>query len=297
MFDDVAALFHENVVDAFKGYLESRTNGKAGRSQDLRAAINAASALYHFREHLPATFPKNRADVVAACPDYSLLGDVVNASKHKTLTRNAPQLDSAEQIEEQVVVTVYQDEQGEYSHVEKRVVLRLSSGGERDLLDILTNVMNFWQVELVSLGFISPRPSCSTSAGPQPRPRAESNDGQLDLEVIAGIRFKQVIRLQRYNYTSNQIEPVDLSGSVLECGAYTPCHKVNLTLTDKRTGRSVKRMIDLSEKETEQLLACRSDRDKQLYLATLPQAHEALRELNAEAHSGDASFSPGDPTA
>ncbi len=86
MFDDVAALFHENVIVAYQEYIRARTSRVAGRSQDLRLALSAAAALYHFREHLPKNLRRSRVELEKACADYGLLGDIVNASKHGELT-------------------------------------------------------------------------------------------------------------------------------------------------------------------------------------------------------------------
>ena len=59
----------------------------AGMNTDLRLAINAAGALYHFREHLPAGQRPTRSALVAVCPDYALAGDIITAAKHDKLTK------------------------------------------------------------------------------------------------------------------------------------------------------------------------------------------------------------------
>jgi hypothetical protein len=124
MFDDLAAYYHENVVASFAEYRDICNDGIAGRSRDLRAALNAASALFHLREHLPGT-PLSRADVERFCPDYALLGDVVNASKHKALNGNtphgAPLVADAENLAEQIASIEYEDEAGTYLYVQKSV--------------------------------------------------------------------------------------------------------------------------------------------------------------------------------
>src|SRR5450759_1241667 len=48
------------------------------------------TALFHFREHLAGPHAKTRAQVAADCPDYRLVADVVNVTKHGTLTRQRP---------------------------------------------------------------------------------------------------------------------------------------------------------------------------------------------------------------
>src|SRR5262245_11609619 len=92
MFDDLATYFFENVVRSFEEYLDIKNSGRVGRSRDIRAAVNAAAPLYHLREHLPPSLALSHASVSNHCPDYSLLGDIVNASKHFLLTRGSPQL-------------------------------------------------------------------------------------------------------------------------------------------------------------------------------------------------------------
>lgn len=54
MFDDLTAHYDENVVTSFVEYRDRTRDGVAGRSRDLRAALTAAAALFHFREHLPS---------------------------------------------------------------------------------------------------------------------------------------------------------------------------------------------------------------------------------------------------
>lgn len=69
--------------------------------------------------------------MVAICPDYALLRDVVNASKHRHLTRGGEQIVSADSIRELLVVTTYQDEQGEYRNAAKSIEITLIDGTTR----------------------------------------------------------------------------------------------------------------------------------------------------------------------
>src|SRR5260370_28256234 len=88
-------------------------------SQDYKSAIAAATAAYHFREHLPDQYKKDHKAIVTHCADFALLGDGVNAAKHKLLRKGKPQIASADSIRELVVNTQFQDEQGEYSVASK----------------------------------------------------------------------------------------------------------------------------------------------------------------------------------
>jgi len=282
MFDDTAALFYENVLATFEGYLDVKASGTLGKSRDLRTALAAATAAYHFREHLPITYAKSRSDIVRQCPDYSLLGDVVNAGKHNHLTKGLPKLTSADQIEERIVNTEYEDEQGVYRHVEKRVILKPPGHPERDLLDVLINVVNFWQDELVGLGVIPKRARYKLPDDPQPRPRAECNGGRIDFEVIQGVRFKTIDQFQRFNYKTSRVEPVDLSGAELQFRVFKQLYSVDVVLTNNATNQKLTRTLLLDEQESQGLAKCRSEKEFDEFLKRLPKAQDAIRELEGE---------------
>ena len=116
MFDDLPSLFYQDVVSTYD--VAARDGNTAGRSHQTRTALDAAAALFHFREHLPQRYKKTRAEVVADCPDYRLVADVTNATKHRVLDRDTsegpPIVTAAEDVEEVTVITRYEDEQGEY---------------------------------------------------------------------------------------------------------------------------------------------------------------------------------------
>lgn len=189
MFDDLAAYFYENVVTAYMQFKEAREKPVAGRSTDLRLAINAATSLYHLREHLPQQNAKTRKSLSLLCPDYDLLGDIVNASKHKEVTRGTPQVISADSIYEEVVCTEYLDEKGKYMHCEKAVMIDLVDGTKRDIFEILTNVINMWFSELNNIGAIPAKKQFSLSQTSIPPRSTESGIPQLDLVMMQGVRF------------------------------------------------------------------------------------------------------------
>jgi len=58
MFDDITAYFHENILISYLEYTKVKKSGVSGQSKDLRTALNAASALHHLREHIPAQHKK-----------------------------------------------------------------------------------------------------------------------------------------------------------------------------------------------------------------------------------------------
>src|ERR1700726_3822695 len=144
------ATFHDTVLIPYTEYKTLRKARKAGRHADLNAARAAAAAAYHFREHLSKRYKKSHASMTALCADFSLLGDVVNALKHGILTKGRPQIASADDIREHVVVTRYQDDAGEYSDATKSIEITLKNGTKRELFDALTNVVNMWISFLVA---------------------------------------------------------------------------------------------------------------------------------------------------
>lgn len=289
MFDDLAAYYQENVVASFSEYKETAKNGVSGRSRDLKGAVEAASALFHLREHLPDPKPSRR-EIEIQCNDYGLLGDIVNAVKHNNITgrtpHGAPLVDKAQCLSEQVLLIAHEDSEGTYKHVEKTVVVKLTDGSERNLLDILTNVANFWENHMVAIGIKSTAHPFLFEDPLRYRSREECEEG-LGLELIKGLRFKQTIKMMRYNNEAGVAEPVDLAGSQIKMSMYRPKYDVDIVLRNDATGQEMKTTISLSEEESEEVLKLKTDREKQEYVYSLPKAKDALMEMAAQAENNE----------
>lgn len=290
MFDDLAAYFYENVVQSFDEYHSAKASGVAGRSHDLRTAMAATSALFHLREHLPQSCAMSRSKVEGLCADYRILADIANTSKHRALQKSTPQgaplLKSAADLKEEIVITEYCDQEGAYKHVEKRVTAELTDGTTRDVLEVLTNVMNFWQTYLHDKGVIAKPRIYAVESAQQPRPRAESNDGQLDLLITPGLRFKGSARLQKYNYVTGKLEPIDLTGCEAKLTVYAPQqYQFDMSITHEPSGTTLKRTIKLTEEESRVFAGLRTDAERQAYVNGLPSTHATFKELHAEAQS------------
>ena len=286
MFDDLAAYYHENVVASFVEYRDICNDGVAGRSRDLRAALDAASALFHLREHLPGTLP-SRAEVERLCPDYALLGDVVNASKHKALSSStphgAPLVTDAGNLLEQIAFIEYEDDAGTYRYVQKSVVVKVSDGSERDLLEILTSVINFWEGHMLSLGVLSKARAFTHDSGIRYRSRSECEANRLTFEIAQGQRFHQNMRLLRFNETTGRAEPIELTGSKVRFQIYKPKYDIELSLTHDASGKTFKTEITLTEEESVIVSHMSSDEERQAYVNSLPAAQAALRQLAVDA--------------
>lgn len=285
MFDDLTAYYHENVVSSFIEYRDICNDGVAGRSRDLRAALNAASALFHLREHLP-TGSLSRADVERLCPDYALLGDVVNASKHKALNgktpHGAPLVTDAENLGEQLVLIEYEDDAGAYRYVQKTVVVKITDGSERNLLEIITNVINFWEGHMLTLDVLSKARAFTHDAGIRYRTRTECEANRLNFELVQGQRFHQTMRLLRFDKTTGKAKPIDLSGSEVKLRIYKPKYDIELSLTHDASGKTFKTEITLTEEEILILSHMSSDAERQAYVNELPAAQAALQQLAVE---------------
>jgi hypothetical protein len=287
MFDDLAAYYHENVVSAFLEYRDRNNDGVAGCSRDLRGALVAATALFHLREHLPKSGAPSRADVERACPDYALIGDVVNAAKHKSLTggtpHGAPLVNDATNLVEQLEITLYEDEAGTYTHVQKTVAIKLTDGSERNLLETLTNVMNFWELHMQALGVLSAARTFAYDGGVRARTRAECETSSMDFEILKGLRFRQTMRLLQFDNKTGEATPIDLTDSKIDFRIYSPKYDIDLFLKHESSGKEFKTTISLTEDESLLLSRMSSDAKRQAYVNTLPSAQAALQKLAIEA--------------
>lgn len=289
MFDDLATFYNENVVSAFVDYREISKSDTTGRSHDLRRAIISAAALFDLREHLPKSAQPSRADVEKLCPDYGLLADIVNAAKHKSISiptpHGAPLVTDATQIIELLVNTEYQDEMGTYRYTEKAVIAKLSDGSEKHLLELLTNVLNFWERYLHSISVISSARTFVHTSSVHPKSRTECEANRLNLEIVRGQRVHQTYRLQRFNYQTGTVEPVDLTGFQFRYKIYQPHYEIELSLTHDATGAEHKRAISLSEDESEAVSRLGTDAERQAYIYSLPSTQDAIRQLAIEPNN------------
>lgn len=283
MFDDLAAYYHENVVTEFLDYRDTTKDGKAGRSRDLRRALVAATALFHLREHLPIPGRLTRREVEQRCPDYGLLGDVVNSAKHQSISQQtphgAPLVNRAASIEERKVVVEYGDAEGSYRHAIKVVAAKLTDGSERDLLELMTSVINYWETHLHALGVLSSPKVFAFEEPARYRARDECNGGRMDLEIVRGQRFRQTVQLLRFNQTSGKAEPVDLTGVTVRGAIYKPSYELDLSLFHEATGKVHKTTIALTEAESMDLCVLATEEEKNAFAMSTQSAKAALEEL------------------
>lgn len=287
MFDDLTAYFYENVVSSYDDYFAIKNSREFSRSKDVRLAMIAASALFHLREHLPAEHRCSRKKVEDLCADYVVLGDVVNASKHNSVSLNTPHgsplVTSAAQISEQLIVTLYEDELGTYRSLIKDVIVDFADGTARSVSEVLRNVMNFWQIHLHSIGVIENPRSYVVVTGREPKTRKECERYGVHLGIVKGLRFKMCLKLMKYNYEKHMAEPMDLTGCQARMTIRRPLYDVDLFLKHKESGHDFKATVSLTEQESEVVLGFETEAEKQAYIHSLPHTQEAFRRLIEEA--------------
>jgi hypothetical protein len=269
VFDDLASLFYHNVVSAYDQYVSIRDGNTSGRNRHTRTALEAAIALFHFREHLPSEHAKTRAQVVAECPDYRLVADVTNATKHRTLDRDTsegpPLVKSAEDIEETTVVTRYADEQGEYTDARTLVFVSCNDGALRNLDIALTNVLNYWGSELKRLDIVAyvPREAPELSGA---RVVLRSQARVYNKEIIQGLRFKERLQLMKFDAVKGCAVPIDLTGAKIEYRIYKPRYSVNITLNSPGLDEPIKHTLDLTEEQSFAVAELKTDAERISYI-------------------------------
>lgn len=286
MFDDLTVYYSENVVSPFCEHVGATQNGRAGRSRDLRSALAVCSALFHFREHLPT--PPSRTEVEKACPDYGLLADVVNTSKHRQAKHATPHgpalLSDATKLFEEIVIVECADDLGTFSYSIKTTVVELKDRSKRDLLEASTNVINFWERYLASRG-LQPAARHFVYSDPiRPRTRTECEGTRLDFEVVQGERFRQRFHLARFDKDGLPMQ-VDLRQSQVTFRVFKP-PRFTIDLALESDGGGEVTTIELSDEESATFEMLTSDADRRAYLQKLPSVLAAVGRISRAEQDG-----------
>lgn len=275
MFNDLSTHFHDHVLESYLEYRKIKNNSRSGKSQDIKSGIVAATAMVHFREHLSPQPTVN--SIISACPDYSLLKDVVNASKHGTLTNGNPDITSATSIREQVLRTEYKDDLGDYMHIEKVVSLHLKDGSVRYLDDVLLNVINYWIVFLKQMGLFSKLEAFKPQQM-QPILREHCSEN-LDLVIQKGLQFQWTLVCRRFNYTTGEVELVDHTGNQFQMKIYKP---IELDISLSKDGITISKMIELTSEDTRHVMSLTTEEEQEKYCQGLKYVNDAYATIARE---------------
>ena len=275
MFHDIGIYYYRNVLESFVRYRETSDNREYGDSQDLKNGIEAATAMFHFMEHLPDAIRPTRKELEKACPDFAIVGDVANVSKHHTLDRptphGAPLVTSVDQLSEVAVHTEYCDTEGTYLYCEKIVRIRLSDGTERILLDVLTNVINHWEQFLFNAGINDKARVFTSDRKPRFRTRQECGNGLLaTLKITKGVGLRPIFEFYRF-------DPY----RCVNASFFEPCSQINFGFDSD--GRLFKAVVLLFGEDHAKLHVMTSEQERVVFVHSLPVVQDKLKELRLEA--------------
>ncbi len=286
MFDDLHAYFYENIRVAYREFKERLADPRSGKSIDLRLAVGACEALFHLREHLPDAHRLSRTKAEARCPDLALVGDIANVSKHRTLTdptpHGAPLITSATQLKEFISITQYEDAEGEYRCFSKQVVAELADGTITDLMRALTNVLNFWESYLAEIGVLKAATAHAYDDGLGLRPRPPNAAGPT-LEILQAVRFRQELRLMKFNPDTGCAEPMPLpeGAQVRMQIRERPRQQIDIALCHDQSGREFTRTVVLTADESEALDAA-FEEDQEELLKSFESIKSGFSDLAAD---------------
>src|SRR5688572_22773031 len=184
----------ENVIPNYRDFIEYRKSNIWGENQLLRRAFIAATSLFHLREYIPAAIQPTKSILVQQYPNYGLVGDIANASKHSILKDPNSQILNASQISEQLRYIKFKDDLGDYFVPQLEVYVKLNNGSEHRVINILYDTLSMWNDVLDSLNIID-----KTSINPLDIDKMITRDEAEKIEAGAtgteGEQYKWLFRM------------------------------------------------------------------------------------------------------
>jgi hypothetical protein len=277
MFDNARKYAVENALPSYREFIDHYKNGMWGENQLLRKGINAAISLYHMREHLPGHLRPRFADLENDCPDYGLLRDIANVAKHYNITRNNPAISNANQLYEIMTTTYYADEQGEFTAPQLEVRIKLNNGGERDMAEVLYNIMSMWRDTLDDLGVVNLK-SPTPLAPNQVLTREEAAQKNADMKITQGEAYRLQFQIFKYNYEKNKREPINLTGYHARFRVYSPPKEVEIEISIPELGIEFDYKVPLSKEQGIQYVTLKSDDERSLFTKAVIDSDKNFQE-------------------
>lgn len=224
MYDEIRNYFIECVLADYEAYVDYKGVKQAGLNIDLRLAMHACSSMLHLADHVLdemkitiemqgiKSLHDYHAYLESSCDDFRVIRDCANAHKHRTLTKHNPCISGAESIQEIVVITEYKDAEGLYRIAEKEVHVTFIDGTIKKLHEALDNVRQMWWDEMIKLSVMQPKPRVTKPTAAVPAREQLGEAAVLSITIRRAERFKQVTKLQKFNYDTMTAEPIDLTG-------------------------------------------------------------------------------------
>lgn len=286
MFPDFKTYFLEMILVEYQNYERSLRESSFGRHITLKHSIQFSTNLFHLRENLPREIALSRTEAESVCPNYKVLADFVNVTKHGKIDRNSPLILDSSQISEVVINTMFNDEQGEYSVYRKDLELSLNDGRVQMLSEVLRDCYTFLSSYLVEKNAISDYIPFFPLPGRELLGREKSRE--LTLEIVSGYPFGMKMQLLRFDLDAGREVPIDLTGSQIEGRIYVPKPiEYEIALKKDSTGEEEKKVVTLSQQEAERYRQLQSQAGKENFLNNLPSVVAAMLELKKELDEED----------
>lgn len=215
MFENPRKYYFENVIPSYLDFIEHRKSNEWGQEQLLRKGIIAATSLFHFREHIPENIRPTKSQLKRQYPEYGLVGDITNASKHNVISHDSPLISSANQICEEMRLIFFADNDGKYLAPQLEIVVRLDNGTEFLLVKILFNVLVMWDQILDNLGIVK-RAIRSPININEIISREQANCRRSNLVIMKGEDQKLKYQIQELNNITGEIIDLDITGMKFE---------------------------------------------------------------------------------
>lgn len=280
MFKNARKYYIENVFPSYQDFITHRASNDWGENQLLRKGVVAASALFHLREHIPDNIRPSKTDLRRQYPDYGLIGDITNVSKHRNISRDNPQITHASQIHENLRYIMFKDEEGEYWAPQLEVYVKLDNTVELKLINILYNVITMWIDILDNLG-IKTKESLEPLIIDNLISRDEASKRTANLQIRRGEDYQWGFRVEKYNYENKIIEPMDLTGmkfkfQILKIPENAPVH---IHVTNPKIGVDVELDFDipLSEEQAKNYMRLIENEKKQKFLHEIVESTPSIK--------------------
>ncbi|PZP85941.1 MAG: hypothetical protein DI582_04405 [Azospirillum brasilense] len=150
------------------------------------------------------------------------------------------------------------------------------------MLDVLMSVINFWENHLATHGVLPQARIFQGSASNHPKAREDCSQ-QMNLGLTRGQAFQMIMQLQRYNYQTGKVEPIDLTGASAKTTIRKPSYEVDVMLENHNKGISYKKTIQLTEEESLAMAALPNDEEREKLLSSFTSAQIAMKELMQQA--------------
>ncbi|WP_144428742.1 hypothetical protein [Synechocystis sp. PCC 6714] len=282
LYDSAHSLYHELLLQSYDELKKAISGHTFGRNDCLRLATIVCSNCYHFREHLKEGYGYDFSiDYLRErCEDYILARDITNLTKHYKLTNYTPLISNPNDIYEYLHITLYEDAKGQYRHHQIKVSVKLTTGVKKDVLSIITNVLNMWTEILVSQGILN-KSIYFNYINKIFFSRDEANKNLPLLKIKQGVRSAPIIAFSQYDYESNTLKSVDIKDFKMRI-----YEKPNNTIIDYSLDikdKTFTDFVELTDQEQGELIMLADDIDIENFIEKIAKKYNIYEKIRINA--------------